>query len=423
LLAAFWAKLAGSRGRHSETMNDRQGSSMRSWVPGIFATFWILLAAFSGAYLFRIVTEPHAGKETAQAEPVAPVQAQAPAVSAEQVSSLVSNNEAKDREIAELRTQIGSLSQQMTELNTRLQPLEKVLGPVAALPSGAAVTTSPPNPEAETLAAPAQEPAKPKLSKQDLAKEEAAKKEAAKKEEAAKQEAAKQEAAKQEAEKEEAAKKEAAKQEAAKAEAAKQEAAKQEAAKQEAAKEEAVRKDAAKQEAAKAEAAKQEAAKTAEQPAEPAMPSVASTPSDATPSASTQVASVDQTSGGTEAPSSSAPVPTDTEGDSAGAAPAATETASVSASAIPIPPGTTRFGIEIGGSDKRDGLRPLWKDLISNHAALVAGLQAKRVLAPDKKWRLVAGPFANVDEATQACGLFKKANLPCEATVFAGDAF
>ena len=173
-------------------MNDRQSSSMRSWVPGLFATFWILLAAFSAAYLFRIVTEPHHGKETAQAEPVAPAQVQAPSVSPEQVSSLISSNEAKDREIAELRSQVGSLSQQMSELNTRLQPLEKVLGPVAALPSGAAVTTSPPNPEAETLATPAQEPAKP--SKQDLAKEEAAKKEAAKKEAAAKQEAAKKEA-------------------------------------------------------------------------------------------------------------------------------------------------------------------------------------------------------------------------------------
>ena len=105
-------------------MNDRQGSSMRSWVPGLFATFWILLAAFSAAYLFRIVTEPHPGKETAQAEPAAIVQMQPPTVSAEQVSSLISSNEAKDREIAELRSQVGSLSQQMTELNARLQPLE-----------------------------------------------------------------------------------------------------------------------------------------------------------------------------------------------------------------------------------------------------------------------------------------------------------
>jgi hypothetical protein len=400
-------------------MNDRQSSSMRSWVPGLFATFWIMLAAFSAAYLFRIVTEPHPGKEMAQAEPAAPP-VQAPSVSPEQVSALVSSNEAKDREIAELKSQLGSLSQQMTELNTRLQPLERVLGPVAALPSGAAVTTSPPNPEAETLAVPeSAKPAKP--SKQDLAKEEAAKKEAAKKEEAAKaeaakkEEAAKQEAAKQEAAKEEAAKQQAAKDEAAKKEAAKQEAAKEEAAKKEAAKQEAAKQEAAKQEAGKAEAAKQEAAKQeAAKQAEPAPPP------------STQVASTDQASGGTETPSTSAPAPTDTEGDAASStqtAPPSTETASVGSGAIPIPPGTTRFGIEIGGADKQDGLRPVWKDLISNHAALVAGLQAKRVLAPDKKWRLVAGPFANVEEATQACGLFKKANLPCEATVFAGDAF
>ncbi len=66
-------------------------------------------------------------------------------------------------------------------------------------------------------------------------------------------------------------------------------------------------------------------------------------------------------------------------------------------------------------------MRGLWRDLLTNHAALVAGLEARRVLAPDKKWRLVAGPFGNAAEATQACGLFKKANLPCEATVFAGD--
>jgi hypothetical protein len=403
-------------------MNDRHSSSMRSWVPGLFATFWILLAAFSAAYLFRIVTEPHAGKETALAEPAMTQVQTPPPLSAEQASALISSNEAKDREIADLKTTLDTLSQQMTEMNTRLQPLEKVLGPVAALPSGGAVTTSPPSPDAEVLATPPPDPAKPaKLSKQEAAKEEAAKKEAAKKEEAAKQEAAKQEAAKQEAAKQEAAKQEAAKQEAAKQEAAKQEAAKQEAAKQEAAKQEAAKQEAAKQEAAKQEAAKQEAAKQeaakqeaakeGEKSAEPAPPS-------------TQVASTDQNSGGTEMSSSSAPAPSDTSVDSANpAASAGTQTANVSGSAIPIPPGTTRFGIEIGGADKQDGLRPLWKDLISNHAALVAGLQAKRVLAPDKKWRLVAGPFANVEEATQACGLFKKANLPCEATVFAGDAF
>ena len=63
----------------------------------------------------------------------------------------------------------------------------------------------------------------------------------------------------------------------------------------------------------------------------------------------------------------------------------------------------------------------MWRDLLTNHAALVAGLEARRVMAPDKKWRLVAGPFASAAEAMQACGLFKKADMPCEATVFAGD--
>jgi hypothetical protein len=83
--------------------------------------------------------------------------------------------------------------------------------------------------------------------------------------------------------------------------------------------------------------------------------------------------------------------------------------------------GSTRYGIEIGSVAKQEGLRPLWREFLTNHAALVAGLQPRRVLAPDKKWRLIAGPFGSADEADQACALFKKASRPCEATVYAGD--
>lgn len=92
---------------------------------------------------------------------------------------------------------------------------------------------------------------------------------------------------------------------------------------------------------------------------------------------------------------------------------------------VTLPPaandGTTRYGIEIGAVAKQDGLRPLWREYLTNHAALVAGLQPRRVLAPDKKWRLIAGPFANAQEAEAACTLFKKADRPCAATVYAGD--
>jgi YXWGXW repeat-containing protein/sporulation related protein len=86
-----------------------------------------------------------------------------------------------------------------------------------------------------------------------------------------------------------------------------------------------------------------------------------------------------------------------------------------------IPPGTTRFGIEIGTVEKQAGVQRLWRDMRANHAALVAGLQPRRMLAPDKKWQLIAGPFASTAEATQVCVLFKKENLKCEATVFAGE--
>lgn len=88
---------------------------------------------------------------------------------------------------------------------------------------------------------------------------------------------------------------------------------------------------------------------------------------------------------------------------------------------IKIPPGTTRFGIEIGTVEKQAGLQRLWRDILTNHPALVAGLQPRRMLAPDKKWQLIAGPFDSTAEATQVCGLFKKENLKCEATVFGGD--
>jgi hypothetical protein len=105
--------------------------------------------------------------------------------------------------------------------------------------------------------------------------------------------------------------------------------------------------------------------------------------------------------------------------------PAPTATESAALDPIALPPaandGSTRYGIEIGIVAKQDGLRPLWREYLTNHAALVAGLQPRRVLAPDKKWRLIAGPFSSAAEAGQACALFKKASRPCEATVYAGD--
>jgi hypothetical protein len=385
-------------------LKDRQ-SGLRIWVPGLFATFWILLAAFSAAYLFRIVTEPHAsGSETAQADTAPTAEALTPPpLSAEQAAALISANETKDKQITELKTALNELSQQVTEVNTRLKPIEKMLGPVAALPTGNAVTTSPPSPEAEIPLEKAPEPAK--QGAKSGAKPEPAK--------PAEKPAAEAKGAEKPSE-----------------------AAKPAEKPSEQAKAEETASDSAKPAEKPSEPAKPtekptEQAKAAEKPSEPAKPTekptdqAKATENPAEPAKPAEkpaeVASAEGATPDANAPSdSSAPAPGGA--DAASQTPAASETANLSAP-IPIPPGTTRFGIEIGSVDKQDALRPLWKDLLSNHAALVAGLQAKRVLAPDKKWRLVAGPFPNVAEAAQACGLFKKANLPCDPTVFAGDAF
>jgi hypothetical protein len=307
-------------------VKDRR-SGGRNWVPGLFAAFWILLAVFSAAYLFRIVTEPRsqtadsaaanpAATSATSPEPAAPSPTPS-SVSADQAEALIQANEAKDKEIGELRASVQSLSGQVTELSNRLKPLEKVLGPVAALPSSTSVTTSPPSDEPTMPIARPPEPPKPSV--------------------------------------------------------------------------------------------------TASPPpppveAKPEKP-VAETPDDVRPAPKPAETSSDRDSN--ETPPS--PVTADE--------PPSESTQTANLTPPSIPPGTTRFGIEIGSVGKQDDVRPMWKNLLTNHAALVAGLQARRVMAPDKKWRLIAGPFSSAAEAMQACGLFKKADMPCEATVFAGDAF
>ena len=323
-------------------IKDRSGG--RNWIPGLFAGFWILLAVFSGAYLFRIVTEPQAQRaESAVASPAATAatstapDAAPSALSEQQAEALIQASEAKDKEIGELRAAVQDLSGQVTALSSRLKPLERVLGPVAALPSSASVTTSPPSPEPNTPIAKPPELPKPSVTVDEPAPR----------------------------------------------------------------------------------------AKPAQAPVA-AAPKPASPPpqeDDASPALSGEAAaearpgdpSPPEEDGG-EAPGSVA--------DDPDAAPESgtRETAALTPPAS-IPPGTTRFGIEIGSVGKQEEIKPLWRGLLTNHAALVAGLQPRRVMAPDKKWRLIAGPFSSAAEAMQACGLFKKADMPCEATVYAGDAF
>ena len=86
------------------------------------------------------------------------------ALSEQQAEALIQASEAKDKEIGELRAAVQDLSGQVTALSSRLKPLERVLGPVAALPSSTSVTTSPPSPEPNTPIARPPELPKPSVS-------------------------------------------------------------------------------------------------------------------------------------------------------------------------------------------------------------------------------------------------------------------
>lgn len=354
-------------------VKDRRGG--RNWAPGVFATFWILLAAFSAAYLFRIVSEPIPSQSAAASTPA----------SDEETAAV--NADGQTQEIAVLKDSLRDLSQQVAELKARIKPLERLVGPVAMATPGGVVTPSPPSPE------PMLPPERPADLVKAPEKPAAAKPEAKVPDKPA--EAAKPEKPVEEAKTPEKPATKTAEKPLQEAKAEIPAPAKPEA-KPEPEPSEAlppavvVAPEEKPAEKPAVVAAREE--KPAEKPAEPG-----------------QLSSNEPTAIPTPGPSPSASMPAE-----------GVETANLTPPTS-IPPGTTRFGIEIGSVEKQDGLRGLWRDLLTNHAALVAGLEARRVLAPDKKWRLVAGPFGNADEATQACGLFKKANLPCEATVFAGD--
>jgi len=378
-------------------LKDRRSGS-RNWTRGLFAFFWIVLAGFSGLYLFTVFADPTAlggqtialnplpiGETPAAPSAVATPSSAPPALTADQASELIETNAARDNDFAEIKATLRELSQQMAEFNTRLKPIEKVIGPVASLPSSASVTTSYPNHEPPVPAAgppptqakkpdvPSPAPAPPVEAKMKPPEPKPVEKPV----------------------------------------------------------EEAKPVEQAAVEAKPAAPAPQEV-KPAPKPFEP--PSVVVSPLDDDPAAEDKA---DEDSSDSDV---SAPAPATAEetpsaspaGSPSSSPPPSTESAkpveateSASLDPVALPPaandGTTRYGIEIGIVAKQDGLRPLWREFLTDHSALVAGLQPRRVLAPDKKWRLIAGPFANSAEAAQACALFKKASRACEPTVYAGD--
>ena len=350
-------------------LHRRTGS--RNWARGVLAFFWIVLAGVSGVYLFSAFSDPTAlGGQLVTLNPL-------PGGSGDATSAL--SPDQRDQELAEIKASLRELTQQMTELSQHLKPNEK---DAARLP-GSSGASSPPAYEPSAPAA--AEAKKPEIAALTTAPsppsappaEEAKAKPAEKPVEATKP-----------------------------------------------------------AEAPEPEAKPVEQAAVEVKPTPPAPPEVkpAPKPFEPPPVAVSPIDDVpaeeeSEASGDLSAPP---PSPAAEEAQTPAAspstppsppAPAATESAALDPMVLPpaANDGSTRYGIEIGAVAKQDGLRPLWREFLTNHGGLVAGLQPRRVLAPDKKWRLIAGPFSSAAEAAHACALFKKASRPCEATVYAGD--
>ncbi len=369
-------------------MMKNRRSEGKSWAKGFLAFFWIVLAGFSALYLFTLFGDPTAfGSQTAKlgaALSSADTTGSTSGLTAGQASQLIEANEARDKELAEIKATMRELSQQVSELSAHINPNDKGTGPLASATPASPVTASPPEPP---VTAPAPPPKKPEVAA---------------------------------------------------------------AAPSVAPPPPPPEKPVAKPAEAKPPEKPAPVTVAAVEPnpvekpepkpaAAPAPPVTTSEPGDDDAADAEKpkipppvtVSEADEPPAEEPAPSSnlSAPAPpsaaTPSPPQSATATPPAAPAETANLDPVALPPaandGSTRYGIEIGVVAKQDGLRPLWREFLTNHAALVAGLQPRRVLAPDKKWRLVAGPFANAAEATQACALFKKASRPCEPTVYAGD--
>lgn len=362
-------------GEVSEPMARRRRTGSGNFARGAFASFWILLGCLSGLYLFNVLTDPTLGGQVFKLTP---------APTAETAAGTASSQPA-GQDFAEIQESLRTLSQQVAALNDRLESNEKrdaaPPGPSAA-PETSAPTPAPAEPaDRAEPASPQQAPEEPKPAQAEAPKPA----------------------------------------------------------------------EPTQPEPKPAEQAALDVNRSPTSTPEPAAPPkpsepppVAVSPLDELPAElleqNTRLDATPAPETGEQAEGLATPEPAPEAAPAAGpsvtstqsqpepsppetAPPPSTETAALDPIALPpaANDGSTRYGIEIGVVAKQDGLRPLWREYLTNHAALVAGLQPRRVLAPDKKWRLIAGPFTSAEEATQACALFKKASRPCEATVYAGD--
>ena len=88
------------------------------------AFFWIVLAGFSALYLFTLFGDPTAfGGQTAKLGTTF----SSSGLTADQASQVIEANEARDKEVAEIKATMRELSQQVSDLSARVEPARRAL--------------------------------------------------------------------------------------------------------------------------------------------------------------------------------------------------------------------------------------------------------------------------------------------------------
>src|SRR5680860_1590730 len=137
-------------------MAKRRRTGGRGMARNVFAAFWIALGGVSGFYLFTLFTDPTAlGNQAVQVTDLPDDAGPAPVAPAPQASMA---GGADSAEVTALEGTVRNLSQQLATLDARLKPIEHFIGPVAALPPSASVSTSKPQAVAPKPVAAAPEP-------------------------------------------------------------------------------------------------------------------------------------------------------------------------------------------------------------------------------------------------------------------------
>src|SRR5262245_41557587 len=330
-------------------MVRRRQTGSGNWSRGIFAAFWILLGCLSGLYLFNVFTDPTLGGQLVKLSPAG----------SGETTAATGGKASRGEELAAIEENLRKLSQQVANLSGKMEGSETSAAPAAPEP---AETKAQPSVPAET-AARAEPPSPPQAQEPEPAQAEAPKPPQPPQQ-------------------------------------AEPKPVEQAAVEPKPSPAPTVEPTAPSEpppvvvaplENLPAELQERannqpEATPAPHDGAPTGGPASTQSPFEAAPTAPGSPAHEAPGAAGTE---EAAPKPQE---PAAASTPPSTEAAALDP--ITLPPaandGSTRYGIEIGVVAKQDGLRPLWRDYLTNHAALVAGLQPRRVLAPDKKWRLIA---------------------------------